>query len=331
MKTHNTLGQLFLAATFACSMLLLATPAHAYYHKIKSLPTTCAYGFVEPLPATGPMAEVNAFRFSTKSQNDESELFYGYRYYSSSTGKWLSRDPYGELGFLNVTTWQGSQQSQDRTLESDAEQISVAQYFGNPYQFCWGDSVSKVDLMGLVPQGKTFFGVYLNYGDYKTEQEVWKKIGGTEGTKHIGQNSCAARVSAGLNQIEGEKITGLVDFINSVPPQGIAGRFISNARRMNSYLTRKWGTKSECSKTEAYYFKSKTKKGDFAALLGEIVGLVAKCKCGDDFEFVAVVSSLTPEEPQVSGHVGVVTRTYHDSHTPYGDFSDVWLLPPTLK
>jgi RHS repeat-associated protein len=49
------------------------------------------------------MAKVNPFRFSTKFQDDETDLlYYGYRYYSASTGRWLSRDPKDELGGLNI-------------------------------------------------------------------------------------------------------------------------------------------------------------------------------------------------------------------------------------
>ncbi|MGB4091891.1 MAG: RHS repeat-associated core domain-containing protein, partial [Ruminococcus flavefaciens] len=53
------------------------------------------YGpFGELLRATGPMAKANPFRFSTKYQDDESDLiYYGYRYYSPSTGRWLNPDP----------------------------------------------------------------------------------------------------------------------------------------------------------------------------------------------------------------------------------------------
>jgi RHS repeat-associated protein len=40
------------------------------------------------------------FRFSTKYQDDESDfLYYGFRYYNPSTGRWLSRDPVTELSF----------------------------------------------------------------------------------------------------------------------------------------------------------------------------------------------------------------------------------------
>ena len=62
------------------------------------------YGpFGELLRATGPMAKANPFRFSTKYQDDESDLlYYGYRYYNASTGGWPSRDPLGEKGSQNL-------------------------------------------------------------------------------------------------------------------------------------------------------------------------------------------------------------------------------------
>ncbi len=49
------------------------------------------------------MAKANPFRFSTKYQDDESDLFYyGYRYYNPSTGRWITRDPIEESGGLNL-------------------------------------------------------------------------------------------------------------------------------------------------------------------------------------------------------------------------------------
>jgi RHS repeat-associated protein len=62
------------------------------------------YGpFGELLRATGPMARANPFRFSTKFQDDETDLlYYGYRYYNASTGRWLSRDPTEEQANMNL-------------------------------------------------------------------------------------------------------------------------------------------------------------------------------------------------------------------------------------
>jgi RHS repeat-associated protein len=57
------------------------------------------YGpFGEVIRATGPMAKANPFRFSTKYQDDETDLlYYGYRYYNASTGRWITRDPICDL------------------------------------------------------------------------------------------------------------------------------------------------------------------------------------------------------------------------------------------
>jgi RHS repeat-associated protein len=58
------------------------------------------YGpFGELLRATGPMAKANPFRFSTKYHDDDTDLiYYGYRYYNCSAGRWLTRDPIEERG-----------------------------------------------------------------------------------------------------------------------------------------------------------------------------------------------------------------------------------------
>lgn len=63
-----------------------------------------AYGpFGELIQQTGIMARNNSIRFSTKYQDDESDLlYYGHRYYKPSTGTWPSRDLIGEEGGINL-------------------------------------------------------------------------------------------------------------------------------------------------------------------------------------------------------------------------------------
>ncbi|GEM_PF-2088292 len=62
------------------------------------------YGpFGELIRANGSYATQNPFRFSTKYADDESDLvYYGYRYYSPSTGRWVGRDPVEESGGINL-------------------------------------------------------------------------------------------------------------------------------------------------------------------------------------------------------------------------------------
>jgi RHS repeat-associated protein len=59
--------------------------------------------FGKTIAATGPAAETNTYRFSTKPIEDSSGLaFYGYRYYSPELGRWPSKDPIEERAGANV-------------------------------------------------------------------------------------------------------------------------------------------------------------------------------------------------------------------------------------
>jgi RHS repeat-associated protein len=75
-----------------------------------STPAVYEYSpFGEPLRATGPMAKANPLRFSTKFQDDESDLlYYGYRYYNAGTGRWLGRDRLEEDGGANLFNFVGN-------------------------------------------------------------------------------------------------------------------------------------------------------------------------------------------------------------------------------
>ena len=70
-----------------------------------SLDAKYEYGaFGEPLRVGGSaIAADNPFRFSTKYTDTESGLvYYGFRYYSPSLGRFLNRDPIGEAGGTNL-------------------------------------------------------------------------------------------------------------------------------------------------------------------------------------------------------------------------------------
>jgi RHS repeat-associated protein len=55
------------------------------------------------------MARANPFRFSTKYQDDETDLiYYGCRYYNASTGRWPNRDLIGERGGMNLYGFVGN-------------------------------------------------------------------------------------------------------------------------------------------------------------------------------------------------------------------------------
>ena len=54
--------------------------------------------FGNTIAQSGDLAETNPFRFSSKYWHGESGIYYyGFRYYSPEVGRWVSRDPMGEI------------------------------------------------------------------------------------------------------------------------------------------------------------------------------------------------------------------------------------------
>ena len=70
--------------------------------------------FGKLIASSGPMADVFSFRYSTKYFDPETGFYYyGYRYYSPELMRWITRDPIGEEGGVNLyamcgnsITWQ---------------------------------------------------------------------------------------------------------------------------------------------------------------------------------------------------------------------------------
>ena len=61
------------------------------------------------LHSSGDLADANPFRYSTKYRDSETGFYYyGYRYYSPELGRWISRDPLGEQGGLNLYGFVGN-------------------------------------------------------------------------------------------------------------------------------------------------------------------------------------------------------------------------------
>ncbi|MEI2722125.1 MAG: RHS repeat-associated core domain-containing protein [Verrucomicrobiota bacterium] len=91
-------------------------PASAYYHADGNGNVTCLVAtnqlvvarylydpFGNTLSASGPLAEVNLYRFSSKEQHPNSGLvYYLYRFYDASLQRWPNRDPLQEKGGVNL-------------------------------------------------------------------------------------------------------------------------------------------------------------------------------------------------------------------------------------
>lgn len=103
------IGELFLNLAFSDAKLYWYDECGNFwaFNTPDGLNSEYIYGpFGELLRATGPLAKINPFRFSTKYTDDETDLvYYGYRYYNPSTGRWLSRDPMEEWSGLNLNSF----------------------------------------------------------------------------------------------------------------------------------------------------------------------------------------------------------------------------------
>jgi RHS repeat-associated protein len=110
-RAEREIARARLDLSYGCSVALFRKPSCAQsgshlsrYQRSQKPSQTCFEGpFGEVLRVTGPMAKATPFRFSTKYQDDETDLlYYGYRYYNASTGRWVSADPSEESGGLNI-------------------------------------------------------------------------------------------------------------------------------------------------------------------------------------------------------------------------------------
>ena len=81
-----------------------------YWHEEGDLVAEYAYdAFGNTIYEDGDMADFFPHRFSTKYYDAEADLYYyGYRYYSPSLGRWISRDPIGEDDAMNLFLFCGN-------------------------------------------------------------------------------------------------------------------------------------------------------------------------------------------------------------------------------
>jgi RHS repeat-associated protein len=97
--------------------------------------------FGETIVATGELAKSNPFRFSTKYTDDETSLvYYGFRFYSPSLGRFVSRDPVDELV--------DNESLSDPLLAELLVEYSFKTEI-HPYHFVNNSPVQNTDLLGL--------------------------------------------------------------------------------------------------------------------------------------------------------------------------------------
>jgi len=129
--------------------------AHSYYHAdgngnitmlIDASQTVVAKYLYDPfgntLAQSGPLADANVYRFSSKEWNQNSGLYYYlYRFYDSSLQRWDSRDPLGDEAIVRhfpkklifVSTWKLRQEGS-----------------GNIYEFNHANPIRYIDSNGRI-------------------------------------------------------------------------------------------------------------------------------------------------------------------------------------
>ena len=120
-------GLLYLAISNSNSQLQLYVPWYDAYGNVMgywdaqgNVVAEYTYdAFGKLISSSGPMADVFAFRYSTKYFDSETGLYYyGYRFYSPELMRWITRDPIGEEGGVNL------------------------------YAFCYNNSIISFDALG---------------------------------------------------------------------------------------------------------------------------------------------------------------------------------------
>ena len=105
-----------LARTDHSTLTLQPSAAHAYYHAdaggnitmlVSTQQVAVAKYFYDPfgnmLSRSGPLANANLYRFSSKESHENGHsVYFLYRYYAPAFHRWLNRDPIQELWDINL-------------------------------------------------------------------------------------------------------------------------------------------------------------------------------------------------------------------------------------
>jgi RHS repeat-associated protein len=137
---------------------------HAFYHADGNGNVTCLINtnqeivakytydpFGGILSASGPLADANLYRFSTKEYHANSgAYYYGYRFYSPSLQRWLNRDPLGDVASLPLLTAAAAPSADsDSEMTQDEFTHTWIKINANLFGGLGNSPVGKVDASGL--------------------------------------------------------------------------------------------------------------------------------------------------------------------------------------
>jgi len=121
--------------------------------------------FGNTISSSGSLADANVYRFSSKMIHANSGLYYyGYRWYAPDVQRWLNRDPIGEWGSINLSSFVGNSSVNEidalglrgmrfNKLDCDALRRLVSKYFYLATQEPWNKDAwerKADDIQGLI-------------------------------------------------------------------------------------------------------------------------------------------------------------------------------------
>jgi len=163
------------------------------------------------------------------------------------------------------------------------------------------------------PNSAPFWNAYLNYTHIPANQnsKVWDTIGGSIGESYgpVAENSCAARVSYGLDYGNSPIVQFPAASVNLpdhvyMGKKGDGMRYIVSAMQMAAYLKMVWGNPDRSLRT--------------AKDVGDLIRGLKNGQC-------AIFATSLP--PGGHGHSGVLKAGYTDPFVETELPVDAWILP----
>lgn len=113
------------------------------------------------LGMSGPLANLNKYRFSSKEWNNNANLYYYlYRYYDPTLQRWVSKDPVDDIAFI-TTILSASSINGAQPVSADVDE----------YSFVGNDGINTIDPLGLWS-----FYKWLYTGDGDISDELYDEV-----------------------------------------------------------------------------------------------------------------------------------------------------------
>lgn len=132
--------------------------------------------FGNVLVKSGPLADANRYRFSSKEWNDTAGLYYyGFRFYDPNLQRWPNRDPLGDLGglsYLEPLLPEADNSTGASGVSEDALLNAWTQVNLNLYGIARNNSVDSYDILGFCTyrQNRQLFPNLLNHAPWPRSQ-----------------------------------------------------------------------------------------------------------------------------------------------------------------